>query len=220
MTETLADKLDIRSFADPYFDQNCLIMKRRDSRAALILDPGLQFQVVSDIIDKEDLEVEHILITHGHVDHVLGVPAIKAQTGAKTYMHPLDRMQFERNPKVIRQFGLDPELFGKPDIDVELQEGNPVQWQDLVFDVLHTPGHTQGSVVFLLADKCFGGDTLFRRGVGRTDLPGGDPDALVASIQGKLFQLPRDTVVYPGHGPVTTIGEEMAENPFVAVRGL
>ena len=93
-------------------------------------------------------------------------------------------------------------------------------WEDLYFDVIHTPGHTEGSVVFLLGQRCFGGDTLFRRGVGRTDLPGGDWDALVASIQGKLFQLPPETVVYPGHGPATTIGEEMAENPFVTRKGL
>jgi glyoxylase-like metal-dependent hydrolase (beta-lactamase superfamily II) len=220
MTETIADKIEVRSFADPYFDQNCLVMRRRDTREALILDPGLQFQLVSDLIAKEDLHVEHILVTHGHVDHVLGVPAIKQQTGARVYMHPADRVQFERNPQVMRQFGADPQQFGAPVIDIELQEGNAVRWQDLAFDVIHTPGHTQGSVVFLLGERCFGGDTLFRRGVGRTDLPGGDWDSLVASIQGKLFQLPPETIVYPGHGPTTTIAEEMRDNPFVAVAGL
>jgi glyoxylase-like metal-dependent hydrolase (beta-lactamase superfamily II) len=220
MTETIVDRIEIRSFADPYFDQNCLILRRRDTKDALILDPGLQFQMVSEVIEKEGLTVEHILITHGHVDHVLGVPAIKAQTGAKTYMHPLDRAQFQRNPTVIRQFGMDPETFGEPSIDIELEEGRSVVWQDLQFDVIHTPGHTQGSVVFLLGERCFGGDTLFRRGVGRTDLPGGSWDALLASIQGKLFQLPRDTIVYPGHGPITTIGEEIEQNPFVALKGL
>jgi glyoxylase-like metal-dependent hydrolase (beta-lactamase superfamily II) len=220
VTETIADKVEIRSFADPYFDQNCLIIRRRDTKQALVLDPGLQFEKISDVISGEDLQVQHILVTHGHVDHVLGVPTIKQQTGATVYMHPADRMQFERNPKVIRQFGLNPELFGTPVIDVELEEGKAVEWQELVFDVIHTPGHTQGSVVFLLGERCFGGDTLFRRGVGRTDLPGGSWDALVASIQGKLFQLPPDTVVYPGHGPITTIAEEMRENPFVTVAGL
>jgi hydroxyacylglutathione hydrolase len=95
-----------------------------------------------------------------------------------------------------------------------------VAWEDLTFDVIHTPGHTQGSVVFLLGERLFGGDTLFRRGVGRTDLPGGDSKALVASIQEKLYVLPEETIVYPGHGPVTTIGEERRENPFVALKGL
>ena len=220
MTERLADKLEIASFADPYFDQNCVVMRRRDTRSALVLDPGLQVGVVADYIEKNDLSVEYILLTHGHVDHVFGVPAIREQTGAPVYMHPLDRVQLERNPKVIRQFGLDPGQFGEPIIDHDLEEGSPVGWQDLRFDVIHTPGHTEGSVAFLLADSCFGGDTLFRHGIGRTDLPGGDSQAIVASIQGKLFLLPPETIVYPGHGQPTTIGEEMAENPFVALRGL
>jgi hydroxyacylglutathione hydrolase len=220
VTESLAQKLEITSFADPYFDQNCLVMRRRDTKAALVLDPGLQVGVVSDFIEKNDLDVQYVLLTHGHVDHVFGVPAIREQTGAPVYMHPLDRVQLERNPKVIRQFGLDPGQFGEPIIDHDLQEGQPVGWQDLAFDVVHTPGHTEGSVAFLLADSCFGGDTLFNRGIGRTDLPGGSYEAIVASIQGKLFKLPPETIVYPGHGQVTTIGEEMRENPFVAIRGL
>ena len=220
MTEALAEKLEIASFADPYFDQNCLVMRRRDTRSALVLDPGLQVGVVSDYIEKNDLKVEYVLLTHGHVDHVFGVPAIREQTGAPVYMHPLDRVQLERNPKVIRQFGLDPGQFGEPIIDHDLEEGHPVGWQDLAFDVVHTPGHTEGSVAFLLADSCFGGDTLFNRGIGRTDLPGGSYEAIVASIQGKLFKLPPETIVYPGHGQVTTIGEEIRENPFVAIRGL
>ena len=220
MAETTGEKLEIVSFADPYFDQNCMILRRQDTKSALVLDPGLQVQAVSDHIDKHDLKVEHILLTHGHVDHVFGVPMIKQQTGARTYMHPLDREQLERNPTVVRQFGLDPGVLGKTVIDEDLEEGHAVGWQDLAFDVIHTPGHTRGSVVFLLGQRLFGGDTLFRRGVGRTDLPGGDPDALVASIEGKLYQLPPETIVYPGHGPATTIGEEMRENPFVALKGL
>ncbi|HEV1998698.1 MAG TPA: MBL fold metallo-hydrolase [Candidatus Dormibacteraeota bacterium] len=218
--EKLADKLEIASFADPYFDQNCLLMRRRDTNRALVLDPGLQVGVVSDYIDKHDLKVEYILLTHGHVDHVFGVPAIREQTGAPVYMHPLDLVQLERNPVMIRQFGLDPDQFGQPVIDHHLEEGSPVGWQDLAFDVVHTPGHTEGSVAFLFADSCFGGDTLFHRGIGRTDLPGGSYETIVASIQGKLFHLPPETIVYPGHGVVTTIGEEIRDNPFVAIRGL
>jgi hydroxyacylglutathione hydrolase len=218
--ERLADKLEIHSWADPYFDQNCVVMQRRDTKSALVLDPGLQVGVVSEFIEKNDLKVDYILLTHGHVDHVFGVPVIREQTGAPVYMHPLDRPQLKRNPTVIRQFGLDPDQFGEPVIDHELEEGKAVGWRDLKFDVLHTPGHTEGSVSFLLSDTCFAGDTLFRRGIGRTDLPGGDFEAIITSIQGKLFQLPPGTIVYPGHGPVTTIAEEMAENPFVTVRGL
>jgi glyoxylase-like metal-dependent hydrolase (beta-lactamase superfamily II) len=220
VTEAIEDKIEIVSFADPYFDQNCMIVRRRDTRSALVMDPGLQVAKVSDYIEKEDLKVDFILLTHGHVDHVFGVPAIKAQTGAPTYMHPLDNEQLERNPKVVRQFGLDPEVLGTPIIDNELEEGRAVGWEDLAFDVIHTPGHTRGSVTFLFGDKLFGGDTLFRRSVGRSDLPGGDFEALMTSIQGKLYLLPPETVVYPGHGPTTTIGEEMRENPFISVEGL
>jgi len=217
--DRLQDKVEMVSFADRYFDENCVIIRRRDTGSALVMDPGLQVEAVSDYIDKHSLVVDHILLTHGHVDHVFGVPAIRAQTGAPVYMHPLDRAQLLRNPTVIRQFGLDPDQFGEPQIDHELVEGQPVGWQDLAFDVVHTPGHTEGSVSFLLFDTCFAGDTLFRRGIGRTDLPGGDHGAILRSIRDKLFKLPVDTIVYPGHGQPTTIGEEMAENPFVAVKG-
>ncbi|HEV3232773.1 MAG TPA: MBL fold metallo-hydrolase, partial [Candidatus Dormibacteraeota bacterium] len=211
MTETVTDRLHIRGFADPYFDQNCLVVQRRDTKAVIVLDPGLQFEAIVDLIEKEDLKVDHILLTHGHIDHVFGVPKVRELTGAPTYMHPLDREQFERNPKVMRQFGLDPDQFGQPVVDHDLEEGMAVGWQDLAFDVIHTPGHTRGSVCFLLGDRLLGGDTLFRRGVGRTDLPGGSTDALLASIQDKLYLLPPETIVYPGHGPITTIGEEMRE---------
>ena len=197
-----------------------MILRRRDTGAALVMDPGLQVGEVSDYIDKHDLKVDHILLTHGHVDHVFGVPVIREQTGAPVYMHPLDRTQLKRNPTVIREFGLDPEQFGEPVIDHPLGEGRAVGWQDLAFEVIHTPGHTEGSVSFLLFDTCFAGDTLFRRGIGRTDLPGGDHAAIVSSIHDKLFRLPPETIVYPGHGRPTTIGEELAENPFVAIRGL
>jgi glyoxylase-like metal-dependent hydrolase (beta-lactamase superfamily II) len=220
VTEAIGDKIEIVSFADPYFDQNCMIVRRRDTHAALVLDPGLQVAAVSDHIEKHDIKVDFILLTHGHVDHVFGVPAIKEQTGARTYMHPLDREQLERNPKVVRQFGLDPAVLGHPVIDEELEEGKAVGWQDLAFDVIHTPGHTRGSVTFLLGQQLFGGDTLFRRSIGRSDLPGGDFETLMTSIQGKLYALPPETIVYPGHGPATTIGEEMRENPFVSVAGL
>ncbi|MFY9614146.1 MAG: MBL fold metallo-hydrolase [Candidatus Dormiibacterota bacterium] len=220
MAEAIGDKIEIVSFADRFFDQNAMVLRRRDTRSALVIDPGLQVAEVSDYIDQNDIKVDFILLTHGHVDHVFGVPAIKEQTGAPTYMHPLDREQLERNPKVVRQFGLDPEVLGTPIIDHELEEGRAVGWEDLAFDVIHTPGHTRGSVTFLLGQNLFGGDTLFRRSVGRSDLPGGDFEALMASIQGKLYQLPPETIVYPGHGPTTTIGEEMRENPFISVDGL
>lgn len=220
MTESVIDRIEVRSFADPYFDQNCMVIQRRDTRRALIMDPGLQVEAVAELVRTERLEVDFILLTHGHVDHVFGVPLMKEITGAPVHMHPLDRMQLERNPTVIRQFGLDPDAFGTPVIDHDLAEGVAVGWQDLAFDVLHTPGHTQGSVTFLLGDACFAGDTLFRRGVGRTDLPGGDQEALFTSIRGKLYQLPPGTLVYPGHGQTTTIGEEMENNPFVTRRGL
>src|SRR5258708_16731714 len=171
MTESIAEQVDITSFADRYFDQNCLVIRRRDTKSALVIDPGLQVEQVSDFIDKQALQVDHILLTHGHVDHVFGVPVIKEQTGAPTYMHPMDLVQLERNPTVIIQFGLDPDQFGKPIIDHELSEGTAVGWEDLLFDVIHTPGHTQGSVVFLFGQRCFGGDTLFRRAVPRTPPP-------------------------------------------------
>ena len=211
--EALREKLDVSIFADELFGENCFLIRRRDTAAALVVDPGLQLDRVVRQLREERLTVERILVTHGHIDHVGGVPALHQDTGAPVAMHPddlaiLDWDQLGRLPFI-------PRGFGPFSIDLGLTHGMTLSFADLSVRVLHTPGHTEGSVCFLFGLDCFAGDTLFQRGIGRTDLPGGDMRKIVFSIRDVLYALPPKTVVYPGHGPRTTIEEEMLLNPFV-----
>ena len=211
--EALREKLDVSIFADELFGENCFLIRRRDTAAALVVDPGLQLDRVVRQLREERLTLERILVTHGHIDHVGGVPALHQDTGAPIAMHPddlaiLDWDQLGRLPFI-------PRGFGPFSIDLGLTHGMTLSFADLSVRVLHTPGHTEGSVCFLFGLDCFAGDTLFQRGIGRTDLPGGDMRKIVFSIRDVLYALPPRTVVYPGHGPRTTIEEEMLLNPFV-----
>ena len=211
--EALREKLDVSIFADELFGENCFLIRRRDTAAALVVDPGLQLDRVVRQLREERLTVERILVTHGHIDHVGGVPALHQDTGAPIAMHPddlaiLDWDQLGRLPFI-------PRGFGPFSIDLGLTHGMTLSFADLSVRVLHTPGHTEGSVCFLFGLDCFAGDTLFQRGIGRTDLPGGDMRKIVFSIRDVLYALPPKTVVYPGQGPRTTIEEEMLLNPFV-----
>jgi hydroxyacylglutathione hydrolase len=211
--EALREKLEVSVFEDDLFGENCYVIRRRDTVAALAVDPGLQLDQVCQHIESEGLTLEYILVTHGHIDHVAGVPALHAQTGAPIAMHNDDLAILDW--ETIAQYPFVPRGFTAFSIDTTLTHGTTLAFQDLSLRVLHTPGHTQGSVCFLFGLDCFAGDTLFQRGIGRTDLPGGDTRKIVFSIQNVLYALPPKTVVYPGHGPATTIEEEKLLNPFV-----
>jgi glyoxylase-like metal-dependent hydrolase (beta-lactamase superfamily II) len=209
----LRDTLGVSVFPDDLFAENCFIIRRRDTARCLVIDPGLQIERVLAVIEQEALEVERILLTHGHIDHVAGVPTLKQRTGAPIAMHPddltiLNWEQFAGLPFI-------PDGFAPFTIDIPLAHQMTVPFGDVRLTVLHTPGHTEGSVCYLFNLDCFAGDTLFQRGIGRTDLPGGDTAKIVFSIRNVLYRLPPKTVVYPGHGPKTTIEEEKLLNPFV-----
>ena len=209
----LREKLEVSIFPDDLFAENCFVIRRKDTRRALVVDPGLQTPRVAAELVREHLQVDQILVTHGHIDHVAGVPQLRAETGARVAMHPddlsiLDWKQFAGLPFV-------PDGFEPFTIDQRLAHDLALSFEDVSLRVLHTPGHTQGSVCFLFGLDCFAGDTLFRRGIGRTDLPGGDMAKIVFSIRQRLYALPPKTIVFPGHGATTTIEEEKLLNPFV-----
>ena len=212
MSQALRDLVELAIVVDPMFDQNCYVLRRRDTSSVLVIDPGLQQQQVLDLLDKHALRCERVLCTHGHPDHVSGVPAVKAAHGCEAALHPDDREQL---PGVHRLRQVTGEL---PDVvfEQELSDGQVISWHDLDIEVMHTPGHTRGSVCFRVGLDLYDGDTLFKQSVGRTDLPGGSWETLVFSIENRLYALPPETVVYPGHGQRTTIREEMEHNPFVA----
>jgi len=211
VTDTLRDLVELAIVVDPMFDQNCYVLRRRDTTGALVFDPGLQHAQTLALLEQRGLRCERILLTHGHPDHVSGVPAVKAAFGCAAAIHPDDREQLE----AVRYLPGVPD--DQPDVvcEEDLHDGEMLRWHDLDIEVVHTPGHTRGSVCFRVGPDLLSGDTLFHRGVGRCDLPGGSWPALVFSIENRVYTLPPDTVVYPGHGGRTTVGEEMRSNPFV-----
>ena len=211
MTATLRDLIELAIVVDPMFDQNCYVLRRRDTNAALVVDPGLQHPQTIAVLEQRGLRCDRILLTHGHPDHVSGVPAVKAAFGCEAAIHPDDREQLEA---VHYLPGVPDDL---PDVvcEQDLADGEVLSWHGLDIEVVHTPGHTRGSVCFRIGPDLLSGDTLFNRGIGRFDLPGGSRSALIFSIEHRIYTLPPETVVYPGHGERTTVEEEMRENPFV-----
>ena len=210
MPETLRDLIELHVVVDEMFDQNCYVIHRRDTDSVLVVDPGLQHPQTIALLEDKGWQCDRILLTHGHPDHVNGVPALRAAQTCEAAIHPDDRVYLDH----VRGFpGVPADL---PDVvcDIDLIPGEVFSWQGLDIAVLHTPGHTPGSVCFHVAPDLFAGDTLFARSVGRTDLPGGSRDALMFSIAETIYKLPPETVVHPGHGVSTTVAEEIAENPF------
>jgi glyoxylase-like metal-dependent hydrolase (beta-lactamase superfamily II) len=195
------------------FAENCYLVADPERGEAVIIDPGEEAGLFLARVRHEGWTLRAVWLTHAHLDHVAGVAEVKAATGVPVHLHPADRRLYDSLPVQAQMFGLSADSPPPPDAD--LAEGQTVSVGGLAFAVLHTPGHTPGGVTFVGYGSAFAGDALFAGSIGRTDLPGGDTATLLASIREKLFALPDETVVYSGHGPETTIGEEKRSNPFV-----
>lgn len=197
---------------------NCSIFGNEKTREAIVIDPGDQIADIQTILKKHGLTVKAIVITHAHIDHIGGAAKLKAATGAPVHMNANDADLYDQIDVQASWLGM--ELPEKTDIDVDARDGDSVKLADSEFQILHTPGHTQGSLsVWIPAEnKLIAGDTLFRDSIGRTDLPGGNSRQILQSIHDKLLPLPETAIVVPGHGPNTTIGRERDRNPFL--RGL
>jgi glyoxylase-like metal-dependent hydrolase (beta-lactamase superfamily II) len=156
--------------------------------------------------------LDKILLTHGHFDHVGAVAALKERTGASVHIHPDDAERMRTAGRQGAMFGLH--VPAPPPPDVLVREGDTVFLGDVAFRVLHTPGHTPGHVTYLSGDLAFVGDLIFEGSIGRTDLPGGSLDALLRAVREKIFTLPGETILFPGHGPATTVADEKRGNPF------
>ena len=194
------------------FAENCYLVADAVSGDAAIVDPGEDAELFRASLAHERWNIRAIWLTHAHLDHVAGVAAMR-EDGVSVWLHPADRPLYDGFPAQARAFGLDGTA--PPPPDRALADGGSVSIGSYAFRVVHTPGHTPGGVCLVGLGVAFVGDTLFAGSIGRTDLPGGDTQALLASIHEKVFALPDDTVVYPGHGPATTIGAEKKDNPFV-----
>jgi len=194
---------------------NCSIFGDEATREAMVIDPGDQIEDVLAILRRHDLRVKAIVITHAHIDHIGGAAKLKQATGAPAYMNLNDTELQAMLPVQAAWLGVrEPE---KTEIDVAAKDGDSLLVGASEFHVLHTPGHTQGSISLYAPaeNKLIAGDTLFRDSIGRTDLPGGDGRQILRSIHEKLLPLPEETIVIPGHGANTTIGREKRMNPFL-----
>jgi hydroxyacylglutathione hydrolase len=197
---------------------NCTILGDEETHEAIVIDPGDDISRIHSRLIEQGLKLKQILVTHGHIDHVGGALKLKRLTGAPIYLNENDLPQLEMMDTQAEWVGVPPPETAPP--DEGLKEGQVVGLEHYPARVLHTPGHTQGSICLHFAPLklLIAGDTLFAGSIGRTDLPGGNPDQILASLRTRLLTLPNETKVLPGHGPATTIGEERASNPFLQTR--
>ncbi len=198
------------------FDQNAYVVRAANSADAVVIDPGFCARDILSALQLEDLSVSAVLLTHGHVDHISGVGAVKKHfPDALIIIGTHDAaMLTDADLNLSGPFGVP---VTSPPADRLVGEGDALTFAGLTFDVLDLPGHSPGHVVYVVRGEpvVFGGDVLFQSGIGRTDFPGGSHAQLIAGIRAKLWPMPDDTAVHPGHGPATTVGREKRTNPFV-----
>jgi len=184
-----------RLIVGPY-QANCYILAHKETKECLVIDPGGDVHRIVGEVNRNELKVVYILITHGHIDHIGGAEELRRITKAPVFIHPLDASGLTFKP------------------DGNLHDGQKIDLGNYRISVLHTPGHSPGGVCFHAPGAVFTGDTLFAGSVGRTDFPGGDHHRLIEGVVRKIFPLGDELRVYPGHGPASTIGRERSTNPF------
>ncbi len=191
--------MEIKRIVTGSYAENCYLLINYETGSAFMIDPGDEPQVVIDEVNRLNLKIKAVLITHGHFDHTNSIKTIKEKLNVKIYMNKLDLP-----------------LVSDPDaVDEDIKDGDVFTLGDIKVKAIATPGHSMGGMCFMTDNILFSGDTLFEGSIGRTDLQGGDYSQLINSIKSRLLPLPDDTVVYPGHGGVTTIGQEKVYNPFL-----
>jgi glyoxylase-like metal-dependent hydrolase (beta-lactamase superfamily II) len=211
--------MHIATAAVPPFLKNGFVVSCEETREAVLIDPGDEVDDLLEVIVRQQLHVTAILLTHAHFDHITGVDHAKTALGVPIRLHPDDAPLYNAAPQQGQLFGLRVEQ--PPPVDRFYAPGESLSFGRYVVDVRHTPGHCPGGVCLAIGRagsperELFVGDTLFAGSIGRTDLPGGDLDTLLHAIREVLFAYPDDTIVHPGHGPDTTVGDERRSNPFL-----
>ena len=197
---------------------NCSVIGDESTREGLVIDPGDDIEDVLTLVRKHNLQVKQIVVTHAHIDHVGGAMKLRAATGAPILLNQNDYALLKMLDAQAAWIGVAPP--GKVEIDHSVAQADSIKTGSLSADVIHTPGHTEGSIClyFPAEKKLIAGDTLFAGSIGRTDLPGGSFEKIIRSLHDKVLELSDDTVVIPGHGSLTTIGRERQSNPFLVAK--
>jgi hydroxyacylglutathione hydrolase len=206
------------TFAAGPFACNCTILACADTKDAVVIDPGGEVERIAEIVAHYDLSVTSIIHTHAHLDHIYCTRDVKDAHGGAICLHRGDAFLYDGIAMQAAMFGW--KVRATLPVERWIEHGDTIALGKRALEVIHTPGHTPGSVCFEVLDPdagrlLFAGDTLFRRSIGRTDLPGGDGPQLARSIRERLYTRELDAVVIPGHGPMTTLGDEARANPFV-----
>jgi hydroxyacylglutathione hydrolase len=192
---------------------NCYVLGCKTTNKGIVVDPGEGAKLVLQTIEKNELNIEYILLTHGHIDHIGALPQIQKATGAQVYIHAKDQFLVDQAKTQAQMFGLP--LPADCKIDEYFKDSDIIKVGNLEIKVISTPGHTPGSVSFLIENNLISGDTIFEASIGRTDFPGGSYPQIVNSIKNKIYALPDETIIHPGHGQSTTVEFEKNNNPFV-----
>lgn len=195
------------------FQCNCTVLACGDTKDAVIVDPGGEVARIAEIVAQYDLTVRAIVHTHAHLDHIYCTREVKEAHGGAVCLHKGDTFLYDGFAMQAQMFGW--KVGSTTPVERWIEHGDRIEMGKRTLEVVHTPGHTPGSVCFEVEGLLFSGDTLFRRSIGRTDLPGGDSKLIARSIKERLYTRDLDTLVVPGHGPTTKLGDEARANPFV-----
>jgi hydroxyacylglutathione hydrolase len=193
-------------------EANCYILYNPDKREGLIIDPGAEGSRLIKFIKQEKISINYIINTHGHPDHTGANRKLKEYTNAPILIHQYDASMLTKSESVLPL--IFPLESSSPPADTFVKDGDLIECAGIKLKVLHTPGHTPGGISLLIDDSIFTGDTLFSGSIGRFDLPGGSEEVLLNSIK-KILSLDENLIIYPGHGPSTTVGQELHSNPFI-----
>jgi glyoxylase-like metal-dependent hydrolase (beta-lactamase superfamily II) len=193
-------------------EANCYILYNPDKREGLIIDPGAEGSHLIKFIKQEKISINYIVNTHGHPDHIGANRKIKEHTNAPILIHQYDAPMLAKSGSVLSF--IFPLESSSPAADTFIKDGDLIECAGMKLKVLHTPGHTPGGISLLIDDSIFTGDTLFSGSIGRSDLPGGSQEVLLNSIK-KILSLDENLIIYPGHGPSTTVRQELHSNPFI-----